>query len=256
MNSLFAIPSSDPALLAKARQTAQAFAAPLRTEGVVGIVFLGAVARGYFDPAADIDIAIFKRRGADLPLKDKFYSVDGFEVQVWLSDYEDELTSDWDMARRWTYANAQIDYDPQGAAARLIAEKVPLRAEERKWLVMSGLTLSEWYVNRLTQLWVERGSLTSAHHMVDQGLLYFYDLLFGLNHALVADMKWRLYCVSRLELLPERFAERIQEVMLLRAFTVEELHRRRQAFMGLWEEMKPAAEAAAGMSFAEMLKVV
>ncbi len=183
MTSLFAIPSSDPALLAKARQTAQTFADPLRMEGVVGIVFLGAV-------------------------------------------------------------------------ARLIAEKVPLRAEERKWLVMSGLTLSEWYINRLTQLWVERGSLISAHHMVDQGLLYFYDLLFGLNDTLVADMKWRLYCAAQLERLPERFAERIQEVMLLRAFTVDELHRRRGAFLGLWEEMKPAAEAAAGMSFAEMLEVV
>ena len=122
--------------------------------------------------------------------------------------------------------------------------------------MMSGLTLSEWYVNRLTQLWVERGNLISAHHMFDQGLTYFFDMLFGLNDQLVADMKWRYYCVEQLERLPHNFQEQIQEVMLLHSVSLEELERRRKAFMEMWEEMKPVAEEEVGMSFDEMLQVV
>jgi hypothetical protein len=223
---------------------------------MVGIVFLGAVARGYFDASADIDIAMFKKQASGIPLTEKFLQVSGFEVQIWLSDYEREITTPWDMSRRWTYTHAKIFYDPQGKIATLLAEKVPLRPEERKWLVMSGLTLSEWYINRLTRLWVERGNLTSAHHMFGQGIHYFFDLLFGLNNQLVPDMKWRYFFAEQLERLPGYFRERMADTLALHAITIEELDRRRGAFMQMWEEMRPAAEEQAQMSFDEMVKVV
>jgi len=226
------------------------------TDDIVGIVFLGAITRGYFDRSADIDIALFKKQAAEIPLKDKFYKIDGIEVQVWLSDYESELTSSWDMAKRWTYSQGQIHFDPQGKISQLLKEKVPLNPDEKRWLVMSGLILSEWYVNRLTQLWVERGNIVSAHHMFDPGINYFFDMLFGLNNELVADTKWRYYCAEQLERLPHDFQERIKDTMILHSFTVDELERRKRAFMAMWEEMKPMVEEEVQMSFDEMLQVV
>jgi hypothetical protein len=92
--------------------------------------------------------------------------------------------------------------------------------------------------------------------MFDQGLLYFFDMLFGLNHELVADMKWRVYCVEQLPRLPGRFSERLQEVMLLHAFSMEELERRKGAFMQMWWEMLPVIEAEVGMSLAEIEELV
>ena len=252
----FPIASSDPQLLEKAKRIAREFVEPHLGEDVVGICFLGAIVRGYFDCLADVDIAIFKKQGARLPIERKFYNIEGIEVQVWLSDYEDELTLPWDMARRWTYSQALIHFDPQGKIGQLLKDKVPLKPDERKWLMMSGLTLSEWYVNRLTDLWVERGNPVSAQHMFDQGLVYFFDMLFGLNDTLVADMKWRYYCVEQLERLPRRFKERIQEVMTLRSFTAKELARRKAAFMEMWREMQPVVEADVGVSFEEMVEVV
>ena len=142
----FSIHSSDASLLEKATRIAGDFVQEYMRDEVVGIVLLGAIPRGYFDHHADIDIAIFKKQGADLPLKDKFFQIDGIEVQVWLSDYESEITSTWDMAKRWTYTTRQIVFDPQGKIAQLLEEKVPLHPEEKRWLVMSGFTLSEWYV--------------------------------------------------------------------------------------------------------------
>lgn len=256
MTTLFSIQSSDPALLEKARQVARKFAQPYANDDAVGIVFLGAIARGYFDHSADIDIALFKKRASEISLPNKFLQVDGFEVQCWLSDYESELTNPWDMSKRWTYSQGQIYYDPSGKIAQLLKEKVPLKPDEKKWLMMSGLTLSEWYINRLTRLWIERGNIISAHHMFDQGLNYFYDMLFGLNNQLVADMKWRHYCVEKLEKLPHHFKEKIKETMTLHAFSIEELERRQKAFMEMWQEMRPVIEEQVQMSFDEMLQIV
>ncbi len=256
MSTKFVIQSSDPKLLEKATRIAKEFVQKYICDDIVGIVFLGAIVRGYFDQYADIDIAIFKKEGSQTPITQKFYQIEDMEVQIWLSDYESELTDPWDMSRRWAYSQAQIYFDPQEKIAQLLKEKVPLKPEEKRWLMMSGLTLSEWYINRLTELWVGRGNLVSAHHMFDQGLIYFFDMLFGLNDELVADMKWRYYCVEKLERLPHNFQEQIKDSMVLHSFSLEELERRQKAFMGMWNEMKPMIEEEVQMSYDQILELV
>ena len=160
------------------------------------------------------------------------------------------------MSKRWTYSQGQIHYDPEGLIARLLQEKVPLQPDEKKWLLMSGLVLSEWYINRLTSLWVERGNIISAQHMFEQGLIYFFDMLFAMNNQLVADMKWRYYCVERLTRLPQHFCESIQDVMLLNAFSVEEIERRKRAFMKMWKQMVHLVEQEVQMSYDEIKELV
>jgi hypothetical protein len=255
MSTKFSIQSTDPKLLEKANRVAKEFVQPYMCDDVVGIVLLGAIARGYFDHSADVDIGIFKKQGSRISTS-KFLKIEDLEVQIWLSDYESELAEAWDMSKRWTYSQGLIHFDPSGKIARLLEDKVPLKADEKKWLMMAGLTLSEWYVNRLTQLWVERGNIISAHHMFDQGLNYFFDMLFGLNDELVADMKWRYYCTEQLERLPHNYQERIRGTMILHSFSLEELERRKEAFMEMWREMKPIIEREVHMSFEEMLQVV
>jgi hypothetical protein len=256
MNTKFLIPSSDPVLLEKAKRVAKEFIQKYINDNVIGIVFLGAIVRGYFDHLADIDIAVFKKQNSEVPLSKKFYKIEDLEVQIWLSDYESELTIPWDMAKRWTYSQCRIYFDSQEKIYQLLQEKVPLKPEEKKWLMMSGLTLSEWYINRLTQLWIERGNIISAHHMFDQGIIYFFDMLFGLNDELVPDMKWRYYCVEQLKHLPHNFQEWIKETMNLHAFTIEEIERRKRAFMEMWREMQPIIEENVHMTFEEIVQIV
>ena len=256
MSTKFLIPSSDPVLLEKANRVANEFIQKYINDNVIGIVFLGAIARGYFDHLADIDIAVFKKQNSEVPLTKKFYKIEDLEVQIWLSDYESELTTPWDMAKRWTYSQCRIFFDSQDKINQLLQEKVPLKPDEKKWLMMSGLTLSEWYINRLTQLWIERGNINSAHHMFDQGIIYFFDMLFGLNDELVPDMKWRYYCVEQLKHLPHNFQESIKEIMTLHAFTREEIERRKRAFMEMWREMQPIIEENVHMTFEEIEQIV
>ena len=103
---------------------------------------------------------------------------------------------------------------------------------------------------------MERGNIISAQHMFDQGLNYFYDMLFALNGQLVADMKWRFYCVEKLDCLPKHFRESIQEVMLLNAFTVEEIERRKRIFMGMWQQMVALVEQEVQMPYDEFKELV
>jgi hypothetical protein len=256
MTSQFKIPSSDQALLEKASRIAREFAGQYARPGIVGIVFLGAIPRGYFDSSADIDIALFKEHQASISLAGQFLKIEGMEVHCHLADFESELSAAWDMPKRWTYSQGQIYFDPHGRVAQLLAEKVPLQPDEKKWLLMSGLCLSEWYVNRLTDLWVQRGNITSAHHMPARGLDFFSDMLFALNDQLVPDMKWKYYCVEKLPRLPAGFQQHVQAAMLLHEFSVEELERRKAAFMTMWREMLPVIEGELGMSFEEINKLV
>ncbi len=256
MPTEFVIPSSDPNLLEKARRAAREFSEPYMREDVIGVVLLGAVARGYFDQAADIDVAIFREHSSEGAFPPQYTHIEGLEIQCWLSDYESELPAKWDMPRRWTYSQGQVIYDPAGKIARLLKEKVPLKAEERKWLLMSGAALSEWYVNRLTRLWRERGNLVSAHHMFDRGLDYYFDMLFALNDELVADTKWKYYCVERLARLPAGFRQGVAEAMVVRSLSVEELDRRRAAFMSIWQEMLPLVENELQMPYSEFSQMV
>ncbi len=256
MNTQFTIQSSDPLLFEKANRIARDFARQFINEEIVGIIFLGAVVRGYFDPSADIDVAIFKEKSSIISLPSQYLKVEGLEVHCHLSDYEEEIASSWDMAKRWTFSQGLVFYDPKGKLSKLLKRKVPLQKEERKWLLMSGLSLSEWYINRLTRLWIERGSLVSAHHMFSQGLNYFLEMLFGLNNQLVADMKWRYYCAERLERLPSNFQEHVKAILTLRAVTTDELERRRAVFMEMWQEMKPVIEQEVHLSYEEINQLV
>ena len=136
MTTQFQIQSSDPALLEKAARVAKEFAQRYMGDGIVGIVFLGAIARGYFDYSADIDIALFKKRESEISLANQYLKVEELEIHCHLADYEAELNAPWDMAKRWTYSQGRIFYDPQRKVERLLEDKVPLKPEERKWLLM------------------------------------------------------------------------------------------------------------------------
>ena len=256
MTTSFPITSSDARQLEQATQVAETFARQYHRDGMVGIVFLGAIARGYFDHNADIDVALFKTQGADIPLPPNYQKIQGFEIHCHAADFEDEVIKPWDMSKRWAFSYNRIDYDPQGLISRLLQEKVPLKAEEKRWLMIEGITQSDWYINTLTQVWVERGNLISAHHMFAQGLDHLMDVLFGLNNQLVADVKWRYYCAERLPLLPPGFHNLIQEILITKAFTVEEVERRKRAFLEMWQYLLPLVEQEVQMTYEEFGQLV
>ena len=251
MKARYAIQSSDMHLLDGAISTAAKFAKPFMREGIVGVVFLGAIVRGYFDKEADIDIGIFADGKPDGSFPPLLSHVDGYAVHCWSSNYHEERISKWEMGKRWTYSESTIQYDPQGLVSEMLLEKRRIDSDERKWTLMTGLTLSEWYINRPTNLWVDRGDILSAHNMINQGLNYFYDMLFLYNNSLVPSDKWRSYCAERLVALPDKYKEHMIEVQIVKAITETDLNRRVQAFMIMWKQMATLVEREVGMKYEE-----
>lgn len=244
----FVLPSSDPMALDRARRTAISYAREKTDAHTVGIAFLGSIARGYFDQDADIDISIFQT-GIGKKYDVSYEKRDGFEVHTFTLDYEAERAEAWETGKRWAYATHEIFYDPEGRLQNLLDEKVPLTPEERSWNLIFGFTLAEWHVNRLTDLWVRRGSLLSAHYMIGEGINLLLKALFALNDQLLADFKWRLYCAERLTIQPPMFSEMLRQCMITEAFTERELQRRKAAFMGMWHAMLPLIEKEVGMRY-------
>ncbi len=250
------IQSSDPELLERAIAAARHRAKEYRKLDPVGIAFLGAVVRGYFDADADIDIALFTRHDLGAQSPPLTETVNGFQIHTWTAEYDKELAHPWPMDKRWAYSECTIYHDPQGKILQLMELKVPMSAHERRDMLMSGAALSEWYINRLTAAWVKRGSLISAHGMFAEGLNHFFTMLFAVNERLVPADKWKIHYARMLPLIPGNFESLLGQVLTVREFSVEELHRRVAAFMGMWEEMLPCVEKLVGRTYLEFRDTV
>ena len=113
------------------------------------------------------------------------------------------------MEKRWAFSSAKIFYDPEGKIRALINKKVRLKDEEKKWMIVEGMTQSKWYCNYSSEAWVHRNDLISAHYSIGLALKYLMKALFGLNNQLLPDEKWQMYQVQRLKWLPRGFKEKL-----------------------------------------------
>jgi len=243
--------------LAEATAVAEEFASKFRRKGVVGIVFLGGIARGYFDKFSDIDLIVFKRRRMRLGIKhEDEIEYKGFKIDYEIVNYDDSAKSEWEMEKRWAFSNAKIFYDPEGKIRALLSKKVHLKNKERKWIIMEGITQSEWYCNEGSESWIYRSDMMSANRSINIALEYLMKALFGLNNQLLPDEKWRIYQGQRLKWLPKRFKEKLKEIILIKDISIKELQRRRNALNYLWKQMLPKAEKEVGMKFDEFKKLV
>lgn len=244
----FSIRSSDDDRLNEAIRLAAEYADRQTGADVVGIAFLGAITRGYYDSESDIDITVFKR-GFEQKIVSDTRDYRGFMLHEFIVDYDNERSSHWELGKRWAYSTCSIYRDTGGLIAALLDEKASMKEDERRWLIMSGTVLSEWYCNRLTELWIKRGDLMSAHHMIAEGLNHFFNALFALNGEITPDHKWRLYCSKMLPTLPDRYEDTMAEVMMNHAMDARDLERRKAAFMDLWSRVLPSAETYLGMKY-------
>jgi hypothetical protein len=74
-------------------------------------------------------------------------------------------------------------------------------------------------------------------------------------------MHWRLnihdaLSACKLARLPLNFHEQIQKVLLVNAISAEEIDRRKQAFMEMWQYILPLVEREVQMSFAQFSQLV
>jgi GNAT superfamily N-acetyltransferase/predicted nucleotidyltransferase len=195
-----------------------------RLPGVQAVLGLGSVARGFADAWSDLDLAVILEGGRGVPWRGERWFA-GVSVDLYAVDLEAAPIAGWDESRRQAFEEGIVLYRcPAFSVPRL---RAALRLSERArraaivellfkigWL---GFEPRAWYGKVVhgyrwalpPRLWLERGSVPSAHVMVDRVLDYLFELLFLINGRRPVDPKWRRYLVEHLGWLPQHFSRRL-----------------------------------------------
>lgn len=218
---------------------------------VIGIAVLGGAARSYADAFSDIDIAVIVERPA-AQIRSGEVTYKGFNVDIMQRMYWEMLNQDWDDIQRQAYSEANIIYDPSGRVAQLLAQKVPLTDHEQTARIVSGLVHLGWqgfaYQGRVdkewrgyrwpfpSDLWLRRGSVRTAHAVLNHCLDLLVGLLYAANKSLQPDYKWRYFYVDALPWLPNDFGARYTDALRVAAIDEAEARRRIAVVQGLVDD--------------------
>jgi len=207
-------PAVGEGLLARAEEVAEEVASAfVGKEGVVGVVYLGALARGYFDEHSDVDIVVFKRRGARLGWpREAEYAYRGFTIDLEVRCYERDLHRAWSFEERWSFLGARVRYDRDGLVRRLLELKVPLRAGERARALAEELRRASWSIGDVGA-WLSRGDAASARYAAVTALRHLLRALAALNWIPPPPDKWLVRVALGASLRPPHLRELVDEVL-------------------------------------------
>lgn len=248
------------------RQVAQKLMSRISAcEGVCGILYHGGLVRGVADRFSDIDITVFLDRD-DKELQRVIRSIEreeekrsGLETDMMICNLDDSRKGRWSEIERREFSKAKIVFDPEGQIEELLNDKLSVSGD---FWVNRIITLTQhlkWYCcpyeqggGTITEVWVERGDSVAAHHCVSYGLEVLFEMMFVLNREFFPSVKWRLFDSYALKWQPNNYRHLIQETMLVRSFSKEDLDRRLNAVRQLWNSILPKIEEQTRMTLKEL----
>jgi ribosomal protein S18 acetylase RimI-like enzyme len=196
--------------------------------GVEIVLGLGSLSRGFGDKWSDVDMAVIGRGSGLKRLWHGERWMAGLSVDLFVVDIGTDPISQWDDSRRQAFEESVVLFSRNASLIRSLQRSVRLGKRERDrkiwetllkigWL---GFQPRKWYGRSKYgyfwslphDLWVQRGSVASAHATVDQAFDYALQLLFLTNLRHVPDPKWRRYMVSGLPWTPRHFGSMMDKV--------------------------------------------
>jgi len=248
--------------IGKFRQVARELASRIASyEGVVGIVFIGGLVRGFVDKFSDVDIIVFlSRRNEQLRKNIRNLGSDkqrrlGIDMDLEVHFLEDFKRWKWNEVDRWEFSRAEIAFDPEGEIEKVFGEK--LKVSKGFWIkriVVCGEYL-KWYccppeeeVGTVAECWVERGDLVSAHYCLDYAVELLIRVTYALNRQFLPAPKWRIFYSYGLKWLPEGYRRLLGEALLVKSFSVKDFMRRLEAIRKLWCKLLPKIREETGLT--------
>ncbi|RLI23995.1 hypothetical protein DRO58_07980 [Candidatus Bathyarchaeota archaeon] len=236
-------------------------------DGVVGVVFLGGLARGFLDRFSDLDIDVFLRE-RDERLRRRIYDLGsevesryGIKVDLEVHFLEEFERRRWSEADRWLYSNAKIVFDPEGRVRKILERK--LNQPEEFWL--NRMAMCTEYLKRyccplgedagtVAEAWVERGDLLAAHYCVNYMVDLLLTVLYTLNREFLPAPKWRIFYSYKLRLKPRGYRKLIEEAIKVENLSREELERRLRAVRRLWRWVVKTIREETGLTLEDLSK--
>jgi len=246
----------------KFRQVAEGLISKIISfEGVIGIVFIGGLLRGFADKFSDLDIIVFlskrderlRRQISDLGLDEQKRL--GIDVDLEVHFLEDFKKWKWDEVDKWEFSRAEIVFDPKGEVKKIFRKKS--RVPKNFWvkrIVVCGEYL-KWYscppreeVGTVAESWIERGYLVAAHYCLNYAVDLLLRIVFALNREFLPAPKWRIFYSYGLKWLPENCERLLGEAMLVKSFSVKDFSRRLGAVRELWCGILPKIREETGLT--------
>jgi len=197
-----------------------------KLDGVLLVLGLGSLARGFADEWSDVDIAVL---GTGIAMQTLWRGERWFgksDVDLFVVDVRKEPPSAWDEARRQAFSESIVLSSADSNLLKAVRKIVRMRPDEIRKLAVDKLFSLAWagfappawrektyrgYLWSLPQdLWISRGCIAAAHNALDQALGLFFELLFVTNGRLPPDPKWQRFLVDEQDWLPEHFLSRLE----------------------------------------------
>jgi len=230
-------------------------------DGVAGVVFIGGLVRGFVDRFSDVDIIVFLSR-KDNGLRKRIRNMGweaqrryGIDVDLEVHFLEDFKRLKWDEVDRWEFSRAEVVFDPEGKIQKVFSEK--LKVGKGFWIkriVVCGEYV-KWYacppkkdMGTVSECWVERGDLVSAHYCLNYAVDLLVRIVYALNKEFLPAPKWRIFYSHSLKWLPKNYRRLLGEAMLVKSFSKKELNRRLGAVRKLWCRLLPKIKEETGLT--------
>lgn len=208
--------------------------------GVIGITLNGGLSRGYGDHLSEIDVTFYLepatyhewQRG-HAPFGTGIQMIDGALYDLKLTTLADD--AQWSSDALWDASYAEILYDPSGAVAALLQEKL---AKRPKPADAGGLMFSAWWHYKLAgDIWIYRGDVLQGHLMLNQAVQELVKALFVANSEFIPHEKWLIHMSRSLDWQPVDWIARLTQILCDLSPTVEGLQQRQTRIAALWEEI-------------------
>ncbi len=252
----------------KHRQIAEALTSKIvQHKDVVGVLYIGGLARGFADKHSDIDvIALLTDKNENLRNRLKQIGSDeqkrtGIDIDLEVHFFDDFKNRKWTELNKWDFSHAEIAHDPEGRVKHLFKEK--LKVSKAFWLkriVVFGEYL-EWYccppeegVGTMVEAWIDRSDMLSAHYCLNYSIDLIIKIIFALNKEYVPPQKWRIHYSYDLKWLPQGYKKLLKDATAIRSLTKCDLQRRLKATRKMWSEMLLKIEEETGLTPATISK--
>ena len=233
----------------------------IKHEGVAGIIFIGGLTRRFADKYSDVDIIVLMSRKSKIlrrkikKIADQEHSLSGLDIDLEAHSLEDFERTRWDEMDKWDFSHAEIVYDVNGEIRDLIKRKV--KVSKGFWLkriVVCGEYL-KWYccppqkdVGTITEAWIDRGDLISAHYCLNYSVDLMTQMIFALNKEFLPAPKWSVFYSQHLKWLPKNFKRLVEEALTVRDLTTAELNRRLRVLRRMWLDVLPKIKEETGLT--------
>lgn len=181
-------------------------------DGVVGILAIGGIGRGFSDEYSDLDLIVYADE-KEVRAIEKYIAVGqlyhkGMHYDTPVESFQKALrrrvpSKYWSQALRWTLENSKILYDTDDRVKSMLAEKVIFPEKERLQLMRDNRHWANEIINYMYPTWAARGRACNLAQILRHATEHIILWIYAKNGRFQPYLrKWLFYYLEN-KMVPE-----------------------------------------------------